>query len=192
MRARVLVVCAVLGAIAGAVVVGLGSPGGASPPDRSRGSAQAVFQAGGTGGITILIRTPGLGVPRGQRETGDPEAVRINPLARNFQYCASGWHLISLNVGDGAEFYDDKQALFDSLASVDVTFRLDGVQLTTERTAIKRNPVDLSDEDAYWVGVGTLVPPGTLTVGSHSLTTAVVHPIFGTDEFSVQFNVLSC
>jgi hypothetical protein len=182
--------CVAFGAIA--AVVGLGSPGGASPPDRSRGAAQAVFQAGGTGGITILFRSSGLGVPRGQRETGDPGDVRINPLQRNAQYCASGWHLISLNVGDGAVFYDDKQALFDSLASVDVTFRLDGVPLTTERTAIKRNPVDLRDEDMYGFGVGTLVPPGTLTGGSHSLTTAVVHPISGTDEFSVQFNVLSC
>jgi hypothetical protein len=181
-------VCAVFGAIAGAAVVGVGSPAGASPPARSRGAAQAVFQAGGTGGLAILFRSHGLGVPRGQRETGDPDAVRINPLRRNFQYCASGWHLISLNVGDDAEFYDDKQALFDSLASVDVTFRLDGVPLTTERTAIKRNTVD----GGYWVGVGTLVRPGTLTVGSHSLTTAVVHPIWGTDEFSVRFNVLSC
>jgi hypothetical protein len=123
--------------------------------------------------------------------TGDPEDVRIYPFFFDAEYCASGWHVLNYNVGDTADFFGSRGALFDYLNSVDITYELDGVMLATKRTAIKRMPASLVD-DFYWVGVGTLVAPGTLTVGSHELHTTILDPVFGGREETVRFTVLPC
>ena len=74
-----------------------------SPDARTRGNAQAVLQAGFTGGtnINILHNANANGAPKGVRPTGDPEDVRIYPLTDEvLAYCASGWHVLNWFTGD--------------------------------------------------------------------------------------------
>jgi hypothetical protein len=81
-----------------------------------------VFEAGWTGGTTIVVRQPDAGgVPGGVASTGAAEDIRIYPLApEDFAYCGSGWHVISLNIGDSPEFYGNSiRATFAALAAVD-------------------------------------------------------------------------
>ena len=80
--------------------------------------------------------------------------------------------MVSLGVFDDPAFFGGNEGLFDYLSAVDVQFVLDGVPLPTERTAIKRvahtDPAFL--EEAFGVGFGAFLPPGTLYVGTHSYT----------------------
>jgi hypothetical protein len=168
---------------------------GASSGDRTHGAALAVLEAGFSGGSTVVTRTPGQGVVIGIAPTGDPEDVRIYPFAIDAQYCSSGWHVLNFNAGDAVEFYESKQALFDFLASSEISYELDGTVLSTERTAIKPMPASLAAfglVDMYWFGVGTILPPGTLTLGPHELLTTITDPMFGTFQELVQFTVLPC
>jgi hypothetical protein len=175
-------------------LVGFGaSTSVAAAAERTRGAAQAVLEAGLNAGVVIRTRTPGQGMPLGIASGGGPEDVRISLSAESGAYCASGWHMVSLNFLDSATGYPNKQALFASLDQVDVGFTLDGAALTTQRTSIKRFPEGVSDTtDGYWFGVGALLPPGSLTPGEHGLTVTVVDPVAGDDEFTVPFTVSSC
>lgn len=165
----------------------------ADPPVRTRGDAQAVFQAGFTGGtnINILRNANGHGAPTGILPTGDPQDVRIYPFAEDAAYCASGWHVLNFFTGDFVDAYDSRQELVSSLASVDILYELDGTPLQTQRTALKH--VLLGDEDPF-VGfsVGALLPPGTLMVGDHQLTTTFIDPIYGDFTVTVDLEVLPC
>jgi hypothetical protein len=68
--------------IAPAVILGT-NVAQASAPARTRGDAQAVFQAGVTAGtnINILHNSDANGVPKGILPTGDPQDVRIYPFS---------------------------------------------------------------------------------------------------------------
>ena len=71
--------------------------------------------------------------------------------------------------------------VFAYLNAVDIQFAWDGVPLVEERTAIKRL-VDFPEpgfEDVFWFNPGTFMPPGSLSVGKHRLSTTVVDPLFG-------------
>jgi hypothetical protein len=141
------------------------------------------------------VRTPGQGVPREILQSGGTEDVRIYSLAPDDAYCASGWHVISLNYIDAVDFYPGKEAMFASFNAVDESFQLDGVPLASQRTAIKASPANLGPtglHDVYWFGTGTLLPPGSLAVGTHQVQTTVIDPTYGNDIESAQFKVIAC
>ncbi len=163
--------------------------------DRTMGAAQAVLQAGANGGLVVLTNGHGHGDPAGIIQSGDPEDVKIFALGPNDAYCASGWHVIDLNDFDAVDLYPSKQAMFDSLNAVQESFELDSVALATQRTAIKKSPANLGPtglNDVYWFGVGALMRPGSLTVGTHALRTIILDPTYGNLDVTVQFSVLPC
>ena len=85
--------------------------------------------------------------------------------------------------------------MFDSLNAVQESFELDSVALATQRTAIKKSPANLGPtglNDVYWFGVGALMRPGSLTVGTHALRTIILDPTYGNLDVTVQFSVLPC
>jgi hypothetical protein len=181
---------------------------------RTEGDARAAFNAEPGGGMAIAFThcrgeatetscpNPSGDIPNGSPTGGIPpdrlgraqqESVRIYPLASG-SYCASGWHTIFLSIWDDAQYYDSYQDLFASLDSVDVQFAWDGVPLVGERTANKRL-VDFPEpgfEDSFWFNQGTLMPPGTLSVGKHRLWVDLVDPVFGDDKWSVNITILPC
>jgi hypothetical protein len=183
--------------VAAAVLVGFGSPGSyaASPGGPTRGDAQGIFQAFFTGGSAIRAHNhQASGVPGVPGET-TPDGARIYPLLDDLQYCDDGWHVVLLGYFDDPAFYaGGNKELFDFLSAVDIRFALDGVPLTTERTAIKRlahtDPAFV--EEAFVVGFGAFLPPGSLSLGPHELLTTQHVPEFGDEEFVTPFTVIPC
>jgi hypothetical protein len=183
--------------VAAAVLVGLGSTGSyaASPGGPTQGDAQGIFRAFFTGGSAIRAHNhQASGVPGVPGET-TPDGARIYPLLDDLQYCDDGWHVVLLGYFDDPAFYaGGNKELFDFLSAVDIRFALDGVPLTTERTAIKRlahtDPAFV--EEAFVVAFGAFLPPGSLSLGPHELLTTQHVPEFGDEEFVTPFTVISC
>ena len=189
-RGRLLVAAAAVAILAALS----GSPANANSPGLTQGDAAAAFNAEAGGGFIIgyMVNphaTPG-GAPAGGITTGDTEDVRIYPLLDG-SYCASGWHVIFLSVWDGAQFYDTHKELVASLLSVDLQFSWDGVPLEVEQTSIKRM-LRPDEEETFMFNAGTLIRPGTLTVGEHTLTTSMIDPVYGDDTWSVKVTILPC
>jgi hypothetical protein len=189
---------------------------------RTEGDARASFNAEPGGGMAIAFThcrgeatetscpNPSGDIPNGSPTGGIPpdrlgrareESVRIYPYA-SASYCASGWHVIFASwwvteselVSFGGLSDPDYSDAFEYLNSVDIQFAWDGVPLVTERTANKRL-VDFPEpglEDVFWFNAGTFMPPGTLSVGKHRLTTTAVESLFGGEEDSVRITILPC
>jgi hypothetical protein len=191
--------------VIGVAVVGVMALGAqttlANSEGRTEGDARAAFNAvAGAGGKIEFNNGAHQGAPIGGFPTGtdeeagevhDPEDVRIYQGRDGWSYCASGWHVIFLAAWDDASFYDSKGDLFAYLDSIDMDFAWDGVELVEERTGIKRaNFEDV--EDGFFVAFGSFMPPGSLSVGKHRLTTTVVDPLYGDETWSVRVNILPC
>jgi hypothetical protein len=167
----------------------------ASPPSRTYGAARAAFEAGPTGGVTVYLRSPNrFGVPADAVPTGSPDDIRIYPALEDAEYCASGWHFVGLVYGDDPVFYGGQAGLFEYLQTVTIQFALDGQQLTTEQTAIKRftDPARFGVESAFVFHTGAFLQPGTLSVGAHTVLTTIEDPVFGDVSFPSDFTVLDC
>jgi hypothetical protein len=191
-RGRLLIAA---GAVVLLVALG-GSPASANSPGRTQGDAKAAFEAQLTAGFTIGFREQGVpnGGPAGGLVVGSTrETVRIYPNA-DFSYCASGWHVIYLSWWDAVGYYENLGGLVAYLASVDIQYNWDGVPLVEQRTAIKRlnNFPNPEFADAFAFNTGTFMPPGSLTVGEHTLTTAITDPLYGNDSVSVEVTILPC
>ena len=192
-RIRRLLVPALVCAVA---VVALGSSitSAAAPGGPTRGEAQGVFQAFFTGGSAIRAHNPSAeGVPGVPGET-TPDGARIYPGLEGLEYCAPGWHVILLGLFDDPALFGGNKELFDYLSSVDLRFVLDGVPLETKRTAIKRiaHPDPAFIDEAFVVGFGAFLPPGTLSVGTHQVQTIIHDPVFGDFDFTTGFTVVPC
>jgi hypothetical protein len=184
--------------VAAAVLLGFGRPGdayAATPGAPTRGDAQGIFQAFFTGGSAIRAHNhDASGVPGVPAET-TPNGARIYPLLDDLQYCDQGWHVVLLGFFDDPAFYaGGNKELFAFLSGVDVRFTLDGVPLPTERTAIKRvahtDPAFI--EEAFVVGFGAFLPPGSLSLGTHELSTFSHVPTFPDEELVTPFTVVAC
>jgi hypothetical protein len=185
-------------AIVVALLVAFGvGPAGADSVGRTEGDANAAFNAEPGGGFTIFYMenphaTPD-GAPAGGITTGSQEDVRIYPNAKG-SYCASGWHVIFLSVWGRQLDNFNYNDLFGYLSAVDIQFAWDGVPLVEEQTAIKRwvNSPNPDFQDAFFFNTGTFMPPGTLSVGRHRLTTTAVDPLYGNRTWSVNVTILPC
>jgi hypothetical protein len=145
------------------------------PADRvTRGDAEAVLQAAGTGGLVLLARgattprtIPGAPADADRRATIRPFDAPHGAGGRHF--CAEDWHVIVLAIIDGGDASFTRQ---DAEANpVTLSFTLDGEPLSTTRTALKRSlDPDLFDfEEAWWFQEGRVMAPADLSVGSHRL-----------------------
>lgn len=193
-RGRLLVAAAAVALLAALA----GSPASAATVARTEGDARAAFEALGPAGFTLnrLVNPEASpnGAPGGGETTGGPEDVRIYPNAPS-RYCATGWHVISVSWWESAADWETREDMLAFLSTVDIQYEWDGMPLVGERTAIKRlNNFDSELGDAFWMSFGAFMPPGSLTVGKHTLTqtwTIGMYPQFnGTD--SVKVTILPC
>ena len=167
----------------------------ASANQRTKGAAEAVLRAAAPGGGAIFAHNRDAhGVPLQGFYRGDPTDVRIYPLF-DAEYCASGWHVISLAYFDDPAFYESNQELFDILSASKIDFVLDGAPLEAQRTAISRfrfPPPLTGVDDAFVFTTGALLPPGTLALGAHQLQTNIFDPVFGADSLTISFTIIDC
>jgi hypothetical protein len=152
-----------------ALAVGVASPAGAAIPTRvTKGQAQAVFQSSLTGGLAIDSNPASPGAaPLADRE----KPVVMSPVrsSPDDPFCVLDWHVIKVSL-----FSDVRSDLTGST----VRIWLDGAELAITSTAIK--PV-VTFPGLYAISYGVVVPPGTPTVGLHTLT-AFIHFGDGTEE----------
>jgi hypothetical protein len=151
----------------------------------SRGDAEAVFQAGA--GAGRLLRRNDI------VKFGTPGDLDIRASIRPFSggafdgrhYCAEDWHVILIAFIAGGDKSFTQQQAADELNRLVVTLTLDGAELPTSRTSVRRalDPESLADppeptvEEAYFVQWGKLMSPSDLSVGSHSLSYTKVDPL---------------
>jgi hypothetical protein len=135
-----------------------------------RGDVQAVFEAfGGGGGAILRHRDESPGAPADF--LGSHGAIRPFADWDGRQFEAADWHVIliaDIEGGDSTFTKRDAEKIMDTL---EVRFDLDGVQLETSRTAVKRflRPEIFDLEEAYYFQEGRLIPPFELAPGEHEL-----------------------
>jgi hypothetical protein len=159
----------------------------------TRGEADAVFRAALTGGGAIVVHQPvAQGAPLRFFE-GSPDGVRIRPFGSFAEYCAPGWHVIMVAWVEDPADWGGKSAALAVLASLDVSFVLDGVPLDAVRsqtTAVKGAPFGI-DHPVVGVSLGAFLPPGSVSLGTHILeSTTTIGPFTFTD--TVSFSFVTC
>jgi hypothetical protein len=149
------------------------APGAAANTDRiTRGEAQAAFEAFWTAGFTIADKAPST-----PPAFADVHYILLNITHEDVHYCTLDWFAYGIGlfwVGSYQEAAADRDA-------VQVNFEIDGLTVDYGITAAKR--VITFGEVWGWV-YGALVPPGSLSIGEHTLTTTVVDPLVPADSFT--------
>ena len=159
----------------------------------TRGDAEAVLRATFTGGLSIRAHNPDAqGAPSGF--VTSPDGVRINPLVDGRSYCEAGWHVISLGFVDGIDATRTRDEALSGLAASDIQFVLDGTPLAAQRTPITvfTDPALFGFDKAYAFNVGALLPPGSLSLGTHQLRATLTTTGFPPDVIDITFYVVSC
>ena len=177
---KVAIATGLLG-IAGAMI---SVPAQAAPGRTSRGDAEAVLHAGGTGGAAIRNhRTVSGGSPA---DIDRRVSIRVLPSFDGRHYCQDDWHVILVAEISGGDKSFTMQDAKTEGNSVRLEFFLDGSPLATERTSIKRylNPGQFELEEAYIFQQGAIMAPGDLAVGAHSLRLVVTDPT-GVEENNI-------
>jgi hypothetical protein len=157
------------------VVIGLVTiaPPAAGDTDRiSRGEAQAALDAFWTAGFTIANRTQ-TPPPAFQ----DVHYILLNVTHEDVHYCTLDWFA----YGIGWAWAGSYQEAAADRAAVQVSHEIDGRTVDYKVTAAKR--VIAFGEVWGWV-YGALVPPGSLPIGAHTLTTTVIDPLSPGDSFT--------
>jgi hypothetical protein len=163
------------------------------PPRVTRGTAEAVLQAfGGAGRIIRRNTNVQTGTP------GDPDIkASIRPFSGTVfdgrHYCVEDWHVILISfVSVGDQSFTQQQAASE-LNPIVITFTLDGAELATTRTAIRRFldtsifEDELGVERAFFFSQGRVMSPADLSVGSHSLSFTAVDPVEGESGDQITF-----
>ncbi|MGV9362235.1 hypothetical protein [Amycolatopsis sp. NPDC003731] len=169
--------------VAGSAVIGVlnCTPAQAAPGRTSRGDAEAVLHAGGTGGAAGRIHgTAGRGSPA---DIDGRVAIRVLPPVDGRHFCQDDWHVILVAEIAGGDKSLTMQEAKAELNAVRLEFFLDGSPLATQRTSIKRflDPGFFDFEEAYLFQQGAIMAPDALTVGAHSLRVVETTPA-GTGE----------
>jgi len=138
---------------------------------------EAVFEAFTTGGFSVLMHG---GMVRGAPadDFGSHGAIRPFPQWDGLHFCAEDWQVIliaTIEGGDNSFTHQDADRL---LSGTKITFTLDGVELATDRTAIKRflDPARFGLDVAYAFQEGRLMPPQELSPGNHTLSVVAAEP----------------
>jgi hypothetical protein len=145
----------------------------------TRGQVVAAFQARTTGGFLNLKRGQTVAAPVRGFQHG-----HINFFSDG-TYCAADWHYLGVTLlGPGGH-----AAATAYLRATSVAFWIDGSPVTrTMQTAIK--PFVGPDTAGDWgISRGSLVPPGELTAGPHTLLTRIVTPDGGAEDLEVTFTL---
>jgi len=152
----------------------------------TRGDAQAVLNAWGTGGLVILRR-------KGETAEAAPaDFMGSHGSIRPFQgspwdgrhFCAEDWHVIHVVWIDGGDASFDHQQAKAALDPVTISFTLDGAPLETTRTPIKpfNDAERFGLERAWHFQQGRVMAPDDLSVGQHELSVTYRDPTGVADD----------
>ena len=171
----------IAGLAAGLLALAIAAPAMAAGPrpQITRGEVIAAFQARTTGGFVNGLAGRTTSAPaRGLRDG------RISSF-RSAAYCSSDWHYLGVTyLGSGG-----RAAATAYLRQTGAHFEIDGSAVAvTMRTAIKRF-VDGVRGD-WGISFGSLVAPGSLTPGWHTLTTEFIGPD-GSSQLVVGFEIVA-
>ena len=140
----------------------------------SRGDAEAVLQASHGG----VVATNHAGVVRGAPADIDLRAA-IRPYADSpwdgRHYCAEDWHVLVVAWNVAIDESHTVQQAKDELAATTIQLVLDGMEVDTERTAIRRLP-GAEEGEAFYFQQGKIVAPDELSVGTHTLAYTATFP----------------
>jgi hypothetical protein len=150
-------------------------------PDRiTRGDAEAVLNAFGTGGQVILRRSGETA------EAGPADILGSHGSIRPYEgspwdgrhFCAEDWHVILVGWVDGGDASFDHQQAKAAFDPITVSFTLDGAALETTRTPIKswNDPQRFGMERAWYFQQGKVMAPDDLSVGQHDLSARFTDP----------------
>ena len=160
--------------VAAALIVALGAAASvalANSTRYTRGDAEALFNAGSTGGFAVISH--------GGVVVGAPadRSQRIGPGQNfeGFRVCATDWHVmfIDLSVDDVSDNTHTLAEARLAFAMIAVTYELDGAPLATKVTPVKPR---LGDPTALEPGAtvafsqhtGAILAPDALGVGPHT------------------------
>jgi hypothetical protein len=152
----------------------------------TRGDAQAVLNAFGTGGRVILRRSGGTSEAAPADFFGNHGSIRPfrgSPWdGRHF--CAEDWHVILVAFFDGGDASFGRQQARAVLDPVTISFTLDGAALATTRTPIKpfHDSQAFGLERAWYFQQGKIMSPDELSVGQHELAFRATDSTSGLDE----------
>jgi hypothetical protein len=143
----------------------------------TRGDAEAVLNAFGTGGRVILRK--GRAAEAAPADFfGSHGSIRPfrGSLWDRAHFCAEDWHVILIAEIDGGDKSFSRQQAEANLGQVTHQFTLDGAVLSTTRTSISRflNPQAFGLEEAYYFQEGRIMAPEDLAVGRHELSLTTV------------------
>lgn len=169
-----------LGALALIIVVA--APVAAATPAGGRitkGDVTAAFQARTNGGYINLVHGHLTPAPVRGLEHG-----RINPFVDSSN-CSTDWHYFGVTLlGEGGH-----QAAAAFLATVGISFKVDGTSLVgTTRLPIKPF-VGTGIRGQFGVSVGKLIAPGSMALGDHTLETVIAVPGFDVQDYLVTFTL---
>jgi hypothetical protein len=156
----------------------------------SRGEAEAVLHAFGTGGFAIMHhQTVGTGAPADSELRASIRPFSGSPWdGRHF--CAEDWHVLLIAVIAGGDSSYHMPDAMTELNPVVVQLFLDGVPLPSSRTSIKRflSPERFQLVNAFYFQQGAILAPSALTVGSHTAK-YIMTDLTGTDSDQITFFV---
>lgn len=165
-----------------ALLIVVAAPTAASGPAHrvvTRGQVVAAFEARTTGGYLNLMNGRTIAAPvRGLLDG------RISSFVDRV-YCSSDWHYLGVSLlGDGGH-----QSASTYLDTTSIDFLIDGVPVTpTMRTAVKPF-VGTGIAGQFGVSVGSLVAPGSIPAGEHTLVTHISAPDFGVETLIANFTL---
>jgi hypothetical protein len=145
----------------------------------SRGDAEAIFKAAHAG-VVVMSHA---GVVRGTPADIDMRAA-IRPYADSpwdgRHFCTEDWHLLVAAWFVPIDESHTVQQARDELAATTIQLVLDGVELDTEPTAIRRmpeQPEGSEEAEGFYFQQGKIVEPGELSVGTHTFAVTVTSPV---------------
>lgn len=160
----------------------------------TRGDVQAVFNAFINGGWAIM-QNNGTGNGAPADEFGSRGAIRPfgGSLFDGSHHCVDDWHVLLVAYWDGGTRSEKNQDIFDRIDQQVIDMYLDGEELDTERTPIKRflnqNALDNYGFDkGFAFQTGKIMSPDELSVGMHTLKFEA-DGVFGPYESEIEFYI---
>ncbi|ADJ46507.1 hypothetical protein AMES_4682 [Amycolatopsis mediterranei S699] len=162
------------------------APAQAAPGAATRGDAEAVLHASGTGGAAVRNHRTVSGAS--PADIDRRVSIRVLESVDGRHFCQDDWHVILVAETSGGDKSFTVQEAKAEADAVRLEFFLDGSPLATERTSVKRSldPGFFGWEEAYFFQQGAIMAPGDLTVGAHSLRVVATDPAgSGQNEITV-------
>ena len=162
-----------------ALIVVVAGPVAAAGGRITKGDVTAAFQARTTGAYINMLHGHLTPAPVRGLQHG-----RISSFGDSVN-CSTDWHYFGVTLlGEGGH-----QAAAAFLGTVAISFKVDGTPLAgTTRLPIKPF-VGTGIRGQFGVSVGKLIPPGSISLGDHTLETVIAVPGFDVQDYLVTFTL---